>query len=140
MEKTSARRSASLRCCRVLLLSRSSAQPSSARPCRSDLCSGDSSLSESSRKSGPSTRGASERILTPVNDLGVSIGEGHQNARYTDAEVEEVRRLYAEGYSLKAVARMMDMPIRTVRGYVDGSRRSQSVSGWRYQKRCRKES
>lgn len=73
-----------------------------------------------------------------MNDHGDSIGEAHQNARYTDDEVEEARRLYADGYSLKAVSRIMDMPIRTVRGYIDGSRRAQSVSGWSYQKRCRK--
>lgn len=46
-----------------------------------------------------------------------------------------VRNLRDEGYKLADIAAMMDMPIRTVRGYLDGTRRSQSVAGWKKQKR-----
>ena len=97
-----------------------------------------SSSTELSKKSARSFRSSSLTVTTEVNDAGRAIGEHHQNARYTDSEVEMVRTLRQEGYTVADVALMMDMPIRTVRGYIDGSRRSQSVAGWRKQKRCQK--
>lgn len=73
-----------------------------------------------------------------VNDLGRAIGEDHAWAKYLDSDVEHARQLRAEGYTWYEISRMLDMPVRTVRSYVDGSRRAQSVAGWKVVKRWRK--
>ena len=109
-----------------------------ASPCPKDPCEEPCSSTTPLRRSSMSTRHSFVKIKTDVNDDGHAIGEGHQNAKYTDQEVETARSLYAEGYTLREVSEMMDMPIRTLRGFLDGSRRSQSVAGWRTQKRCLK--
>lgn len=70
-----------------------------------------------------------------VNDNGRAIGEDHARAKYLDTDVEHALELRAEGYTLREISRMLDMPIRTIRGYLDGSRRSQSVAGWKMVKR-----
>jgi hypothetical protein len=70
-----------------------------------------------------------------VNDNGRAIGEDHARAKYLDKDVEHALELRAEGYTLREISRMLDMPIRTIRGYLDGSRRSQSVAGWKMVKR-----
>ena len=97
--------------------------------------SGRDSSTTQSEMSKRTIRGSLCLVTTEVNDNGRAIGESHQNARYTDQEVEMVRNLREEGYRLADIAAMMDMPIRTVRGYLDGTRRSQSVAGWKKQKR-----
>lgn len=71
------------------------------------------------------------RVVATVNDDGRIIGEDHPNARYTNEDVEHVQALRAEGYTYDQIAKIMDMPVRTVRGYLDGSRRCQSVAGWK---------
>ena len=50
-------------------------------------------------------------------------------------QLEKITPVRAEGYTLREISRMLDMPIRTIRGYLDGSRRSQSVAGWKMVKR-----
>ena len=52
--------------------------------------------------------------LVPLNRAGRRIGEGHQNARYTDHEVDLVRRLRDGGMPYRRIARKMDMPLSTV--------------------------
>lgn len=75
------------------------------------------------------------RICVAVNDQGRRIGEDHPNAKYlNDDDVERARVFRSEGYTLREISRMLDMPIRTIRGYLDGSRRSQSVAGFRWVK------
>lgn len=73
-----------------------------------------------------------------VNDRGRAIGQDHSNAIYLDADVENARQLREEGYTYSQISQMMDMPIRTIRGYLDGSRRAQSVAGWKVVKRWKK--
>lgn len=73
-----------------------------------------------------------------VNDGGRAIGQDHVNARYLDSDVERVIGLRAEGYTLRQISEMMEMPIRTLRGYLDGSRRCQSVAGFKVVKRWKK--
>lgn len=80
------------------------------------------------------------RMTVAVNDNGRAIGEDSVHAKYLDDDVECARRLRAQGYSLAELSRMLDMPIRTIRGYLDGTRRSQSVAGWKVVKRWQKES
>lgn len=77
-------------------------------------------------------------ICIAVNDAGRAIGEDHVNAKYTDQDVERVRLFRAEGFTLREISQMMDMPVRTIRGYLDGSRRNQSVAGWKVVNRRRK--
>ncbi len=74
------------------------------------------------------------RICVAVNDQGRRIGEDHPNAKYLDDDVERARAFRSEGYTLRAISHMLDMPIRTIRGYLDGSRRAQSIAGFRWVK------
>lgn len=84
-----------------------------------------------------STPNTFEKVVVTVNDLGRPIGQSHCRARYLDVDVVHVQELRLEGYTLKQISQMMDMPIRTVRGFLDGSRRCQSVAGWRVvRRRC----
>ena len=66
-----------------------------------------------------------------VNDHGRAIGEDHVNARYLDRDVQLALSLRAEGYTYKEISAMLDMPIRTLRDYLSGRRRCQSVAGWK---------
>lgn len=77
--------------------------------------------------------------VVAVNDEGRAVGEDHINAKYLDEDVEHARELRANGYTYRQIANMLDMPIRTVRDYVSGRRRSQSVAGWKKIKRFKKE-
>jgi hypothetical protein len=51
------------------------------------------------------------------------VGENHHNAKYTDREVELVRKLHEEGLGYRRLSAKMDMPIRTIRSILDYSRR-----------------
>lgn len=94
------------------------------------IASHDKKLSETpSKRSKRNIRSHFETVT--VNDNGRPIGEDHRNARYLDDDVERARELRAQGYSFLDVSRMMDMPIRTIRDYVTGRRRNQSVAGWK---------
>ncbi len=62
-----------------------------------------------------------------VNDKGFIVGEDHPRAKYTDADIDAVFELREEGFSLRAIAKKMEMPLRTVRSYLNGSTR-QGVS------------
>lgn len=75
------------------------------------------------------------RLRVAVNDLGRAVGEDHANAKYLEQDVEAAKRLRAEGYTWARIAEMLDMPVRTVRSYVDGSRRSQSIADFKVVKR-----
>ena len=84
-------------------------------------------------------QGFTKKSMTvAVNDIGRAIGEDHWAALYTDADVERAREFRQQGYTLRQISKMLDMPVRTVRGYLDGSRRNQSISGWKVVKRWRK--
>lgn len=82
----------------------------------------------------------SEMKIVTVNDEGRAIGEDHINAKYLDEDVEHARELVASGqYTLREISQMLDMPIRTIRDYAKGTRRNQSVAGWKKIKRFKKE-
>jgi hypothetical protein len=53
------------------------------------------------------------------------IGEDHQNARYTNGEVEMVLSLRDQGLGYKRIAKLVEMPVRTVRCICNALRRSQ---------------
>lgn len=78
--------------------------------------------------------------IVTVNDGGRAIGEDHVNAKYLDEDVERARELVASGqYKLREISQMLDMPIRTIRDYAKGTRRNQSVAGWKKIRRYKKE-
>lgn len=60
-----------------------------------------------------------------VNERGLRIGEDHQNARYTNGEIEMVLILRDDGKSYGEIARMVEMPKSTVRDIIKGRRRCQ---------------
>lgn len=66
-----------------------------------------------------------------VNERGLRIGEDHQNARYTDAEVAMVLELRDEGKSYGEICHLAEMPKSTVRDICKGLRRCQSVTAFR---------
>nr|DAV89557.1 MAG TPA: helix-turn-helix, Psq domain [Caudoviricetes sp.] len=85
-------------------------------------------------------RTPSEMKMVTVNDAGRAIGEDHVNAKYLDEDVEHARELVASGqYTLREISQMLDMPIRTIRDYAKGTRRNQSVAGWKKIRRYKKE-
>lgn len=92
-----------------------------------------------SRQYARNTRNYSGRknrsVTVRVNDNGRAIGEDHVNAKYLDDDVEHARVLRSEGFSWHQISRMLDMPIRTVRDYCNGTRRNESVAGFKKIKR-----
>lgn len=66
-----------------------------------------------------------------VSDTGRLVGEYNPRAKYTDEEVEAVIFLRQEGMPLKQIAKKMDMPLRTVRDYIKGTRRTANITDWK---------
>lgn len=66
-----------------------------------------------------------------VNERGLRIGEDHQNAKYTDGEVEMVLSLRDDGRSYGCIARILEMPKSTVRDICKGNRRCQCAATWK---------
>ena len=60
-----------------------------------------------------------------INDAGLRIGEDHQNAKYTNGEIEMVLSLRDEGKSYGEIGRLVEMPKSTVRNIIKGRRRCQ---------------
>ncbi|MDP2883251.1 MAG: hypothetical protein Q8N89_16930 [Azonexus sp.] len=60
-----------------------------------------------------------------INDAGLRIGEDHQNAKYTNGEIEMVLSLRDEGKSYGEIGRLVEMPKSTVRDIIKGRRRCQ---------------
>ena len=60
-----------------------------------------------------------------VNERRLRIGEAHQTARYTNAEIEMVVTLRDEDKSYGEIARLVEMPKSTVRDICTGRRRCQ---------------
>lgn len=70
-------------------------------------------------------------MMVSVNDDGYPIGEDHRNAKYLDEDVYHAIELREQGYTYRQISDMLDMPVRTVRDYVHGLRRNQSVASYR---------
>lgn len=107
-------------------------------PCPLSLSSENSPSSEQSRRSEQSTPSFSDTmqdVLVSIGDSGRPVGESAANAKYTDAEIDMVFELRNQGYFYREISEMMDMPIRTIRTFLDGSRRNKHVVGWKKLKR-----
>lgn len=71
-------------------------------------------------------------VLVATNARGMRIGEGHQNARYTDADVDLIREMHEDrGVGCSAISAELGIPLRTVRCICSYERRAQTVEGWR---------
>ena len=66
-----------------------------------------------------------------VNDRGLRVGQDHQNAEVTDAEVELLLALRAEGWSYAALAVKFEVSKSTVRDWCTGRRRAQVAARFR---------
>lgn len=66
-----------------------------------------------------------------ANDRGARVGEDHHNAKLTDAEVELLLALRAQGWGYRRLAAKFDVSKRTVRGYCSGRSRHQVPTRWK---------
>lgn len=68
--------------------------------------------------------------VVAVNDLGLRLGEDHQNARWTDHEVSLVLDLREEGGTYTEISKAMEMPKSTVADICKYRRRAQTPAKW----------
>ena len=62
--------------------------------------------------------------LIGVDEKGYRIGESHPKARLTDAQVEQIRTLYEEGFvGYRALAKWYGVPRTTIAGICSYTRR-----------------
>ena len=76
-----------------------------------------------------------EMTMVAVNDNGRPVGEDHKNAKYLNEDVERAISLRMQGFTYARISQMLDMPIRTIRCYVKGIRRNQSIADFKRIKR-----
>lgn len=93
------------------------------------------SMMGSKKSKGSSRRGSARMVTVSVGDAGRPVGESAVSAKYLDADVEHARQLRSEGYSWRKISLMLEIPVRTIRNFVDGSRRAVTVVGWKKVKR-----
>lgn len=85
-----------------------------------------------SKISGRCSSGKSEMV--PVGINGISLGQYHHRAIYTDAEIEEVFALHDAGFRISEIARKMEMPTSTVSAICSGKLRGKTPTGWKRKK------
>lgn len=66
-----------------------------------------------------------------VNELGMRLGEDHQNAKLTNAEVDMLLELREQGWGYRRLSAKFEVSKRTVRGYCNGSGRCQIPARWK---------
>lgn len=66
-----------------------------------------------------------------VNDAGARVGESHPRALLTDAEVQLLLGLRAEGWSYRMLAAKFEVSREAVRDWVKGRRRGQRAVAYR---------
>lgn len=72
-----------------------------------------------------------ETRIVKVNEKGIRIGEDHQNATHTDAEIELARQLHEAGLSYKQIAEKFEVSKSTIAGWVKFRRRGQHPANFR---------
>lgn len=72
--------------------------------------------------------------MVPVGTNGISLGQYHHRAVYTDAEIEEVFALHDAGFRISEIARKMEMPTSTVSAICSGKLRGKTPTGWKRKK------
>ena len=71
------------------------------------------------------------RITVAVNERGIRIGEDHQLARYSNAEVRMVLGLRDDGLSYGMICKIMEMPKSTVASICKATRRCQCAMSFK---------
>lgn len=66
-----------------------------------------------------------------INEAGLRIGEDHQNAKLTNAEVDQIRALNESGIGHRRLAAMFEVSRSTIAMIVRYERRAQSPAGYR---------
>ncbi|WP_369952282.1 hypothetical protein [Ralstonia syzygii] len=66
-----------------------------------------------------------------VGESGLRIGEDHQNAKLTNAEVDLLLGLRAEGWSYRQLASKFEISKSQARNICKGLRRCQTAVAWR---------
>jgi len=66
-----------------------------------------------------------------VNERGLRIGEDHQNAKLTDAEVELIRRLHEDGVSYETLAEKFEVSKWAIGRICRYERRAQLVANFK---------
>lgn len=69
--------------------------------------------------------------IVAVSEKGVRIGEDHPFARWTDTEVDQILELRGEGRTIRAIAKIMEMPSSTVWAICSGLIRGKVPAGFR---------
>lgn len=72
--------------------------------------------------------------MVPVGSSGISIGQYHHRAIYTDAEIDEVFALHDAGFRITEIALKMEMPVSTVSAICGGKLRGKTPAGWKRKK------
>lgn len=75
------------------------------------------------------------RRIVAINELGIRIGEDHQRAKLTDAEVDLMRQLNEEGMSYSVLAEKFEVGKTTVAEICRYEKRAQIATKWRVIKR-----
>lgn len=71
-------------------------------------------------------------VVVALNEQGKRIGESHHNARISDAMVDRIRELHEdEGFGYRRIARILDIPLTTVRKIYYYERRAQTPVRWK---------
>ncbi len=66
-----------------------------------------------------------------INEAGLRIGEDHQNARLTNAEVDRIRALHEQGIGYQRLAYMFEVSKSTIAMIIRCERRAQTVATFR---------
>lgn len=69
--------------------------------------------------------------VVAINERGLRVGEDHQNAKLTDAEIELLLVLRDEGWSYRQLAVKFDVSKSAVRMVCKGLRRCQIPAGYK---------
>lgn len=70
------------------------------------------------------------KVLVPVNERGLRIGQYHHNARLTDADVELIRQLADSGMRHSVIAEKFEISRYTVGRICRSERRAQTPARW----------
>lgn len=71
-------------------------------------------------------------MLVPVNEQGKRIGEKHHNARYSDELIDKIREMHEDqGLGWRRIAKMLNMPMDTVKKICLYERRAQTPERWK---------
>lgn len=70
----------------------------------------------------------------PVSESGATIGQYHHRAVYTDAEIDELFKLWDAGVTCARIAVIMEMPKSTVWAITHGYLRGKTPAAWKRRK------